>query len=695
LLKLTSLRQRLLVINLIAVSTSLSLISIALLGNAYLTQRSALVETLRTQAVAIARDSAPALDAGDAAAAAQALAPLRAMPEVIQAAIFDAAGKVAAAHHAQGAQEHWRGQAVESGNVTGLLTLEVAQRIPLEGPPAGLLRIEASQYSIYHRVAVYAVVIALAGIGAFGMTVLLTDRLLGRAATPLIQLARLMERVSTEKDFSLRAEVHEHDEVGALAIGFNRMLQRIQEREHLVRSELQERKRAERRLATLANYDTLTRLPNRNYFNDRLAKVLTQAARTEQTVALLFLDLDNFKIVNDTLGHHLGDSLLKAVARRIRGCVRATDAVCRLGGDEFTVILEGLSSADHAGKVAESVVAALALPFAMRDSEVYITCSIGISVYPRDGRDASTLIRRGDTAMYHAKERGKNSFQFFAVEMNDRAQKRLVLETGMRQAIERGEFVVHYQPQIDLVNGEIIGAEALLRWNRPGVGLVGPDEFIPVAEETGLIVPIGEWALWSACSQGALWQRRGQAPLRMSVNVSARQFREPDFVRTIASVLEDTQLDPALLVLELTESALMDEVDVAIAKAQDLRAMGICLAIDDFGTGYSSMSYLKRFPISEVKIDRGFVSDIPGNSDDVAITKAIVAMSQGLNIDVVAEGVETREQAAFLRGLGCQRAQGHFIGRPVPAAEFEGLLRHGRIMIPLTPDDAWYRANAA
>jgi len=693
-LKVTSLRQRLMVINLIATGATLLLVSLALIGNAYLTYRAALLEGLRVQVEQIGKSGAAALAAGDTRAAAKLLAPLATSPDITQAALFDASGKVAATYRAPGEPLTLAAPAGGPAERIGLAAVDISGPVLQEDRNLGSIRIEASLFAVYQRVAWYAVVLLLAGLGAIGMTTLLTDRLLTSASRPLVQLAGLMEKVSNDKDFSVRADVHEHDEVGALAAGFNRMLKRIQERERALKRELHERKRVERRLATLANYDALTRLPNRNFFNDRLASLITHAERSGQPIALLFLDLDNFKIVNDTLGHHLGDSLLKAVATRVRGCVRASDSVCRLGGDEFTIILEELRSADLAGPVAEKVVAALSQPFLLGDNEFYVTCSIGISVYPRDGRDASTLIKSGDTAMYHAKERGKNTFQFFSADMNDRALKRLTLETGLRQALERSEFLLYYQPQVDLSTGEVVGAEALLRWNRAGVGIVGPAEFIPVAEETGMIVPIGEWILWSACSQANLWQQ-SENPVRVSVNLSARQFREPGFVRAIANVLEETRLEPSLLELELTESVLMEDVDGAIAKAHDLRAMGVLLSIDDFGTGYSSMTYLKRFPINELKIDRSFIGDIPANTDDAAITKAIIAMARSLNVEVVAEGVETKAQIDFLTELGCHRAQGFYLGRAVPAVEFEDRLRQRRNGRRWIPDSPWSETDAA
>ena len=693
-LRITSLRQRLMVINLIATGATLLLVSMALIGNAYLTYRAALLEGLRVQVEQIAKSAAPVLGGADGRSAAKLLSALSASPDVTQAALFDGSGKAVATYRAPGEPLTLVAHRGGPEEHVGIAAVNLAAPIVQGEQRVGSVRIAASLFSAYQRVAWYALVLLLAGIGAIGLTTLLTDRLLMSASQPLVQLAGLMEKVSTDKDFSVRADVHEQDEVGALASGFNRMLNRIQERERALKRELHERKRAERRLATLANYDALTRLPNRNFFNERLANLIASAARSGQPIALLFLDLDNFKIVNDTLGHHLGDSLLKAVAARVRGSVRAGDSVCRLGGDEFTIILEDLRSADLAGHVAAKVVSALSQPFVLRDNEVYVTCSIGISVYPRDGRDASTLIKSGDTAMYHAKERGKNTFQYFSADMNDRALKRLTIETGLRQALERSEFLLYYQPQVDLATGEVVGAEALLRWNRAGVGIVGPSEFIPVAEETGMIVPIGEWILWSACSQANLWQQ-SENPVRVSVNLSARQFREPGFVRTIANVLEETRLDPSLLELELTESVLMEDVDGAIAKAQDLRAMGVLLSIDDFGTGYSSMTYLKRFPINEIKIDKSFVGEIPANTDDAAITTAIIAMARGLNVEVVAEGVETQQQIDFLTALGCHRAQGFYIGRAMPAVEFEERLRqrrHGRRWLP---DHRWAGTDAA
>jgi len=691
--ELKSLRQRMIAINMITIGVTLLLVGGALVVREYQMYQSTILDQLTEQARLIGRLSAPALLTNDRKLPEELVAGLRSRPDVTRAAIFTGNGDLFAEYLAPGQRAPLAADSDTAGHQLGIMTLTVSEPIAL-GARTGSIRIETSLTELYLHLAWYALVFTLAGVAAVGIALLLTDRLLAASSRPLLQLVELMERVSSEKDFSVRAKVHEEHEVGALARGFNKMLNRIQKRERELHRELSERKRVERRLTMLAHYDTLTRLPNRNYFRRRLTSVISSAP-PDQFVALLFLDLDNFKIVNDTLGHQLGDQLLKEAATRLRSCVRAEDCVCRLGGDEFTIILEHVGTLENVEQVAQKVVAALSEPIVLGDNEFYVTSSIGISVYPKDGSDADTLIKNGDTAMYHAKERGKNNFQFFSNEMTDRARKRLMLETALRQALERGEFVLYYQPQADLRTGEIVGAEALLRWQRPGIGIVGPQEIIPIAEETGLIVPIGEWILWAACSQANLWQRAGHNSMRVSVNISARQFREHDFLRMLANVLEDTQLDPSFLELELTESALLEDVEAAIAKAQDLRAMGVNLSIDDFGTGYSSISYLQRFPISDLKIDRSFVQDIPSNADNVEITKAIITMARGLDIEVVAEGVETRAQMEFLARHGCDRAQGYFIDHALPAPEFEARLQQRRNIFARHDELVWLGRDAA
>jgi len=654
----------------------------ALVASEYLTHLAALREDLQAQARSISLSLGPALLANDRGRVTTELARLRSIPEITQAAVFDASGALAGEFRPAGKPTTLTASPAVVGTHYAIANLDLSRPVAVaEGRP-GVLRIEASLDAMNRRLARYAVIIALAGVAGLGIAVCLIDRMLVTASRPLRQLLRFMEIASSGKPCKVQAPVHEKDEVGALARGFNRMLKRIQERERDLKRELTERRRAEQRLARLAHYDTVTRLPNRNRFNGYLTELLAAAGQSNEVFALLFVDLDNFKIVNDTLGHPVGDLLLKAVAERLRKCVRENDVVCRLGGDEFTVILRDIRTSGNAGQVAEKLVEALARPFQIVGRDVQVSCSVGISLFPQDGGDANKLMKCGDMAMYHAKKCGRNNFQFFSPEMDASARRRLILETGLRRALEKSEFLLEYQPQIDIRTGEIVGAEALIRWQSTNMGIVLPNDFIPVAEETGLIVPIGEWVLWTACSQASAWQKEGHPPMRVSVNLSARQFREPTIVRMIANVLELTGLDPTLLVLELTESVLLEDSDAASVKAQDLRAMGMLLAIDDFGTGYSSIGYLKRLPINEIKIDRSYVSGIPDDTDDAELAQAVIAMAHGLGIEIVAEGVETPAQLDFLAAHRCTRAQGHLIAPALPPAAFDQFLRTHRLQPP-------------
>jgi diguanylate cyclase (GGDEF)-like protein/PAS domain S-box-containing protein len=430
-----------------------------------------------------------------------------------------------------------------------------------------------------------------------------------------------------------------------------------------------ERKRAEREIQKLAYYDTLTGLPNRTLFFDRLSQAIAQAKREHRQVGVLFLDLDRFKTINDTLGHMAGDMLLKYVARRLRGCVRESDTVARLGGDEFVVILPGVHSEQDLTHSAKKVLEALSRPVRLGEKKFFTTASIGISIFPLDADSVESLLRNADIAMYAAKERGKNTYQFFSEEMNAKVVEKLGLETRLREALKREEFFLVYQPQIDLASGTMTGLEALLRWRHPEVGLIPPGEFIRVAEETGLIVPIGEWALRTACAQAIVWQQAGFPPLRMAINISGRQFDQPDFIDLMDRVLRDTGLDPKWLELELTESIVMENVPETIMTLTDLKVRGIHLAIDDFGTGYSSLSYLKHFPFDRIKIAQEFVRDVPNDPEDSAIVEAITGMANSLGLEVIAEGVEKQVQLDFLRACNCHEMQGFLFARPMNASD--------------------------
>ncbi|HKJ77277.1 MAG TPA: EAL domain-containing protein, partial [Gammaproteobacteria bacterium] len=439
-------------------------------------------------------------------------------------------------------------------------------------------------------------------------------------------------------------------------------------------TDISEKKKSENRIYRLAHYDPLTDLPNRILLQERLDHALERSRRKGETLALLFIDLDRFKNINDSLGHAVGDRLLQVVARRLGNAVREQDTVARLGGDEFLVLLEGLEDLEDAGLVARKMLDVIDETIRLGGREVYIGASIGISLFPNDGDTVEALIKNADTAMYRAKEHGRNNYQYYTPELTRLSLERLELETGLRRAIERRELEVYYQPQADL-DGRFCGAEALLRWHHGELGMVPPDRFIPLAEESGLIESIGRWVLTSACEEARGWQQ----PLRVAVNLSGQQILYGDIVGTVREVLEETGLPPERLELEITEGFVLGHAEQGIATLERLRELGVDLAVDDFGTGYSSLSYLKRLPITRLKIDRSFVADLPGDPDDAAIASTIIVMARNLGLEVIAEGVETAEQLAFLREQGCEAYQGFYLGRPVPADAFRDAAEAGRI----------------
>jgi diguanylate cyclase (GGDEF)-like protein len=457
----------------------------------------------------------------------------------------------------------------------------------------------------------------------------------------------------------------------------------IRKRQDELLGEIAERKRAEDQIKHQAYHDSLTGLPNRVLLKDRLSQALAQARRKEQLVGVMFLDLDRFKLVNDTIGHTMGDKLLQAVAERLSGVVREADTVGRPGGDEFTLVLPEVSGVEQVSGVAERIFQALRRPFGVAGQELYVTVSIGIVMYPVDGEDAETLLSNADIAMYGAKEEGRDCFQMFTPAMNAYISKRMTLEKELRQALERKQFIVHYQPQVNIETGQIVGIEALVRWQHPGRGLVPPDDFIPVAEETGLIVPLGEWVLRTACAQNAAWQEGGLPPVRVAVNLSARQFQQQNLLQMVAQALRETGLAPEWLELEITESTAMRDIELAVTKLTSLRDLGVHVSLDDFGTGYSSLEYLRRLPIDALKIDRSFVRDVTDDADDAAIVTALVGLAESLSLGTIAEGVETEEQLAFLREHRCQVFQGYLRSKPVPADELERMLAKGqRLKVP-------------
>jgi diguanylate cyclase (GGDEF)-like protein len=442
---------------------------------------------------------------------------------------------------------------------------------------------------------------------------------------------------------------------------------------------LQQRKRMEDRVNHMAFHDELTSLPNRLMLSQRLDQALSRHRRGGSQLAILFLDLDRFKVINDSLGHETGDVLLRQVADRLRSHSREGDTIARMGGDEFVVLIENSGNLSDISARAQRLVEQLSAPYLLGSNDCHVTVSIGVSVFPADGSDAPALLKAADVAMYRAKDTGRDSYQFYSAAMNVHTVERLELESDLRHALERHEFLLHYQPKVEVATGLITGVEALLRWDHPRRGLISPMDFIPLAEETGLIASIGEWVLATACARTKEWQDHGFAKLDVAVNLSARQFADPMLLPKLTNIIRRSGLDPSSLELEITESLVMSHGGSAVAVLQQLKSLGVRIAIDDFGTGYSSLAYLKRFPIDTLKVDRSFIRDIPADSGDKQITRAIIAMAHSLRLRVVAEGVETADQLKFLRKERCDTVQGYYLHRPLPEAEVAAVLKLNRM----------------
>ncbi|MGA2550633.1 MAG: EAL domain-containing protein, partial [Burkholderiaceae bacterium] len=492
----------------------------------------------------------------------------------------------------------------------------------------------------------------------------------GKSGATNRQMGRLNEVFGVRKDgseFPLEASISQIEVDG-------RMLYTA------VLRDVTNRKQFEARIEYLATHDGLTGLPNRNLINDRLTQAIRQAKRTLSTLAVMFLDLDRFKVINDGFGHPFGDALLSAVGARLARITREGDTVGRYSGDEFLILLVNLNKLSDVYVVAQKVLDAFQEPFQMEGREVYVTLSVGISVYPQNGTSPAALISNADVAMYRAKDAGRDTYQFFTSEMSDGLRQRIELETQFRMALSRNQLHLAYQPKVDLVTGKVIGAEALMRWRHPDLGNVPPSRFIPLAEETGLIVPIGDWALRTACAQAKTWQSMGLQIQSVSVNVSARQFLQKDVVAWVLQVLEQTGLDATMLELELTESLIAQDTEKVIATVDQLKRAGVRLSIDDFGTGYSSMSYVKRFRVDTLKIDQSFIRGLLSNPEDAAIALAVISLAHSLGQKAIAEGVESAEQCAVLRRLGCDEIQGYVFSPAVSSDEFAQMLISGKCL---------------
>lgn len=605
----------------LAAGAALCLAGMLMVVFQFMALRSTLLRDLQVQARIVGNNSTAALLFSDARAAEEILSGLSASPSVQSANIIVGSTPLAQfRRNGAPVPELPVSETGESLHEYGMDYIEVQEPITVDHKLIGCVSIRATLVPLYRRSLAFATFTGFATLGSFALAWLLVRR--------------------------MRAAVAQ----------------------------------AEHNLHVLAHIDPITCLPNRNAFNDRLAHALKRADRQETCVSLLLLDLDNFKIVNDTLGHDIGDMLLRQVAERLGQTLRSTDVICRIGGDEFVVIVEPADDELEPDQVARKILRALAEPFMVQTHQLFVSASIGVSAYPKDAPDAAAVVRCADIAMYHAKNKGKNAYEVFHEEMAHRASKRLALEANLRKALQNNELSLHYQPQIDVRTGRMCGMEVLVRWHCEALGgMVSPAEFIPVAEESGVIVPLGRWVLQLAIRQAAAWRKAGlmEHIEHVAVNVSACQTKDVQLMYEVQALLMETGLPPRLLELEITEGVLMENVNANIALLHKIQAAGIHLSIDDFGTGYSSMAYLKRFPIDQLKIDRSFVNAVPG--DGAAIAKAIIAMAHSLNMTVVAEGVETEEQVAFLSDAGCDVMQGYYFARPMPAEQLEALLREGRL----------------
>jgi len=545
-------------------------------------------------------------------------------------------------------------------------------RVQLEGQDLGTVLLIGSNDTFLAGLVRQGLLAGVVFLLSAGVAFLLAARLQRLISAPILRLTETMHQVSVSKDYSVRAEQGSNDEIGRLYGGFNDMLCEIEERNQLL-SERQEH------LQQLAHFDVLTGLPNRGLYFDRLGQALRHAERDNHTVMVVFIDLDHFKDVNDSLGHRIGDLLIVDVAKRLKEKVRASDTVARLGGDEFTLFAQDIGSAADVETVAEHLVNLFREPFIIDGRDLYVTASIGITLFPQDGTTVDELLRNADLAMYQAKERGKNAFEFFTPDLNSQASHRLRLLNDLHHALERQEFQLVYQPRVAIASGLMTGMEALLRWQHPVEGRVMPGTFIPLAEETGLIVGITEWVIREVCRQQRAWQQEGHQLVPVAVNLSAPLFKRQLVVSLLVDALAESGLEPSFLEAEITEGALLSS-EATIGQLQALKELGITIAIDDFGTGYSSLSYLQRFPIDILKIDKSFVWCIPAEHNDLAIVTAIIAMARSLGLAVVAEGVEKPEQLAFLHTMGCKEIQGYLASRPVSADVVKGFFGDHKLL---------------
>ncbi len=695
-----SIRTKLTILIVSISSVSLLLASIAFITSDRINTQQTVSDNLGTMADIIAANSSAALLFSDPVAAQETLSFLNSQQHIQAAAIYDSDEKEFAHYIQPGLNLDLPASDLQNENILFWSDyVELYTRIFYEGDLIGFIYLRSDMEAIHDRLVMFLGIVAIVLLASLLVTFVLGAQLQRIITDPLLRLSAIARQVSTGKNYSVRVIGEGKDELGNLITDFNTMLDEIQSRDNELREHrlrLEERvtqrtrelesanallelskEQAEsvaNRMEYHAHHDALTGLPNRILLNDRITSELAHARRQQTNAALLFLDLDRFKIINDSLGHAVGDQLLRVISRRLNNCVREEDTVARLGGDEFMVLLPRISGSADAGRIAKKIIECLVDPISCNGHELHITTSIGISIFPYDGTDAETLIKHADISMYRAKELGRNKAIYYTAEMNAGSRKQLAMETNLRKAVERNQLRLFYQPKVDINRNMIVGVEALLRWKHPTMGFISPLDFIPVAEDSGLIIPIGEWVLNTAFRQLKQWHNTGFTGLTVAVNLSSAQLSRPGFEDVVAQALGEAGLDARMTELEVTENVAMENIDSAITVLDRLKCMGISIAMDDFGTGYSSLNYLRRLPIDIVKIDKSFVSEIPDSTDDVTIAQAIIAMAQSLKLSLVVEGVENVRQLNFFRQQGVNIVQGYLFSKPVPASELLRML---------------------
>lgn len=633
-----------------------------------------------TLSAMLAQSVNSALLSNDAKAAQGALDGLRTVRDVLRAEIYDKSGHLFASYARENntfnAPLSFDPSQYEKAAHFGSLALDNVSPVLSVSPgkeQIGTITIRLNLVDAYTHLAYQIGILLLVGLFSFTLIAALLTKLQKSITLPLLSLTEAMHKVSKDGDFSARATLVSQDEIGELASVFNQMLDELSKRENSLHQELKERRRIEERLSEIAHFDSVSNLPNRYSFNSQIDRALINYKYDLEKFALMFLDLDNFKYVNDTFGHHAGDLLLARVAERLRGSLRQEDYIARLGGDEFAIIMYDFSGISQISSVSGKILAALQQPFFLEGHEAFIGASIGITICPDNGEDRETLQRQADSAMYQAKNLGKNTFQFYQADLSLAHKNRINIEAQLRRSLEHDEIVVYYEPIVEIPTERIVGFEALARWIKQDGTIVRPDDFIPLAEETGLIIDIGNHVINSSAVQTAAWVNRfGQT--FTSVNFSSRQFKQNDLANDVLMTLKNAGLQPCYFEMEITESILMNNSSDSMNLLGLLIDQGMGVAIDDFGTGYSSLSYLTSFPISKIKIDRSFVAKLPNDKNALAVVTAIIGLAKSLNLKVVAEGIETVEQFACLAKLGCQYGQGYLFGKPLPAVEATKLL---------------------